>query len=380
MRWSLVLLLLAITPGRTCAQAVQSSATTASAEESPAAAETMDSRQEPDLVLFPTGDYDFKLGEDLSISAAGAVASRIASTAVDAGGGAPVAIYFNGVRMKLPVHVLQTERADSLLLTFMLTRDASDEDNRKAWDAFLKKNTHTVGLSLSIGNELPLVVYPKDAVHFHVADGNGIWMVVIGVVILVYCLLARTPALRDPDTDRYSLGRSQMAFWGLLVFGAFVGIWIITRTIEPITSQSLVLLGISGATGLGAKLIGDSGRGAAQAELDKLMVERQTLMGPLIPLGGLERLKQVEARIKALDVKLKGLGSRGFLLDICSDEKNRMSFHRLQAVLWTLLLGVIFCVSVATTISMPEFPESLLVLMGISGGTYVGFKIPETAP
>jgi len=27
--------------------------------------------------------------------------------------------------------------------------------------------------------------------------------------------------------------------------------------------------------------------------------------------------------------------------------------------------------------SMPEFPETLLVLQGISAGTYLGFKIPE---
>ncbi|WP_295390214.1 hypothetical protein [uncultured Thiodictyon sp.] len=54
-----------------------------------------------------------------------------------------------------------------------------------------------------------------------------------------------------------------------------------------------------------------------------------------------------------------------------------MSFPRLQTVIWTGILGVIFISDVATGISMPEFSDSLLVLMGISNSTYLGFKFPE---
>ena len=32
---------------------------------------------------------------------------------------------------------------------------------------------------------------------------------------------------------------------------------------------------------------------------------------------------------------------------------------------------------VASVMSMPEFPDSLLILMGISNGTYLSLKIPE---
>jgi hypothetical protein len=51
----------------------------------------------------------------------------------------------------------------------------------------------------------------------------------------------------------------------------------------------------------------------------------------------------------------------------------------LQVVIWTLVLGVVFVVSVIQTMSMPEFPGSLLILMGVSNVTYLGFKIPEKA-
>ena len=41
------------------------------------------------------------------------------------------------------------------------------------------------------------------------------------------------------------------------------------------------------------------------------------------------------------------------------------------------MLGAVFVWSVYRNISMPEFDASLLTLMGISSGTYVGFKFPE---
>ena len=62
--------------------------------------------------------------------------------------------------------------------------------------------------------------------------------------------------------------------------------------------------------------------------------------------------------------------------DILSDE-NGLSFHRFQIVLWTIILGMIFIWTVANSFSMPEFEPTLLLLMGISSGTYLGFKFKE---
>jgi hypothetical protein len=68
--------------------------------------------------------------------------------------------------------------------------------------------------------------------------------------------------------------------------------------------------------------------------------------------------------------------SRGFWRDICNDG-NGASFHRLQVVIWTLVLGATFIQTVAKMMSMPEFSDTLLTLLGISNATYLGFKIPE---
>jgi hypothetical protein len=69
-------------------------------------------------------------------------------------------------------------------------------------------------------------------------------------------------------------------------------------------------------------------------------------------------------------------GSRGLRRDLLWDG-NGMSFHRFQIVVWTLVLGFIFVASVYAELTMPDFSATLLGLMGISSGTYLGFKLPE---
>ena len=54
-----------------------------------------------------------------------------------------------------------------------------------------------------------------------------------------------------------------------------------------------------------------------------------------------------------------------------------MSFHRFQIFAWTIVLIAVFIASVYNGLAMPEFDAKLLALMGISGGTYIGFKLPN---
>jgi CHASE2 domain-containing sensor protein len=114
-------------------------------------------------------------------------------------------------------------------------------------------------------------------------------------------------------------------------------IWLVTGEYNhTITQQTLVLLGISAATGLSATAI-DSNK------------ENVT------PGASLHT---------------------NFLHDILTDA-NGLAFHRYQIFLWTLMLGVFYVVSVYRTAATPDFDTNLLTLMGISSGTYLGFKIPE---
>jgi hypothetical protein len=68
--------------------------------------------------------------------------------------------------------------------------------------------------------------------------------------------------------------------------------------------------------------------------------------------------------------------SEGFLTDILSDA-NGISFHRFQIFAWTIVLSIIFIKEVYEKLAMPTFNTTLMGLLGLSAGTYLGLKIPE---
>lgn len=88
------------------------------------------------------------------------------------------------------------------------------------------------------------------------------------------------------------------------------------------------------------------------------------------------RLAVITQQIKSLTPPASAGVTAGFLRDILSDGSG-YSFHRFQIFAWMLVLGVIFLSSVYNQLTMPEFSTTLLGLMGISAGTYIGFKFPE---
>lgn len=333
------------------------------------------------------GDFRFQMGESLQIKATGELVKKVET---EWGNTMLLTLYFDGERiadLKSPPQ--QVEAGKELLLNFALVRDAENDANRQAWDRLFKKKHEyrmTIQPSLAIGNDLPLVVQSSQPFQFYVALDLAIWLTIgVGLVILLtsyWYLVRKTKMLCDVDTNYYSLGKSQMAFWGLLVVLSFAGIWILTGTMERIPPQTLILLGISGATGLSAIVIGNSKKAEKQTNLIELRQEKQKLQRQkanapaAFSQASKDRLATIKSEIDELSKKLEAGQSKGFWRDIC-DDGNGASFHRLQVVIWTMVLGVVFVQTVAQVMSMPEFPETLLTLLGISNATYLGFKIPE---
>jgi len=207
------------------------------------------------------------------------------------------------------------------------------------------------------------------------------------------------PAPAPPKRRPFSLGRCQMAFWFFLVICAFYFLWLITGRgdTDTINSTILTLIGISAGTGLGAAIVDKNEAAAAatvgkspssgaakvypeeidkakaalaQAKLDKDTVKIQA------QISEVARLKRELKRWRALH--------RGqLLLDLVSDgdasagEARVITFHRFQIVVWTLILGVVFVSEVLTKLAMPVFDTTLLTLVGISSGTYLGFKVSK---
>jgi hypothetical protein len=196
-----------------------------------------------------------------------------------------------------------------------------------------------------------------------------------------------------------------MAFWFFFVYASYVVIWLITDALDTITPSLLGLMGISAGTALSEAMI-DSGKDVAKAgQQQDLTAEKQALEQSIPELqsqiAGVNaksamtpedttnrdslsrqlqdyrtRFAQINQQINALTPSASAGTSAGFLRDILSDSSG-YSFHRFQIFAWTIVLGVIFVSSVYNGLTMPEFSTTLLGLMGISSGTYIGFKFPE---
>ena len=213
---------------------------------------------------------------------------------------------------------------------------------------------------------------------------------------IVFRLASTTALLKDAD-GRYSLGRSQMAFWFVLAVSAYVMIaWISADPDVAIPNTILGLIGISAGTGLAAVAIDTGKSKSADAQLANLKLEKAKLDARLQQLPALiaaadaataDQLRREQAESTAKSATLASQIAqqeannrppthKKFLDDLLS-ENDAISFHRFQMVVWTLVLGAVFVVEVWRQLAMPDFNSTLLALMGISSGTYVGFKIPD---
>jgi hypothetical protein len=54
------------------------------------------------------------------------------------------------------------------------------------------------------------------------------------------------------------------------------------------------------------------------------------------------------------------------------------SFHRYQMLAWTLVLGLFFVAQVWTNWELPIFEKTTFALLGITSGTYLGFKLQKS--
>lgn len=210
------------------------------------------------------------------------------------------------------------------------------------WPWESKIDEYSVSVGLQKGEAVPtaatlqLVVYEP---RTRVVLWGLFWL---AVVVGFFFLATHSELLRDKGgvpaegvgRRPYSLARVQMACWFLIAAISYVFIYLITGELDTLNPQVLILMGISSVTYLAAVAI------------DQNSPEHST-----------------------------GL-SENWVRDILSD-KDGISFHRFQMLVWTVILGAIFFTSVIHDLTMPEFSATMLGLMGLSAGTYLGFKFPS---
>jgi hypothetical protein len=291
--------------------------------------------------------------------------------------------------------------------------------NKEVWTDLLGAPDHirrpvTLSVGLENGSAFDSVYLQNDRVTLTVISpvyGLVSLAVIFGTLFLLVWLVRKTNIIREPGPPPapgkrrpYNLGRAQMAFWFFLIYASYVTIWLITDALDTITASLLALMGISAGTALGEALI-DTGKDTAKTnQLQELTAEKlaleqsisdaQTQVDSLnaAPVAATDqmtrdtlnrqlvdsrtRIGQIDQQLRTLNSQQSATVSSGFLRDILSDSSG-YSFHRFQIFAWTIVLGIIFVSSVYNNLTMPEFSSTLLGLMGLSAGTYIGFKFPE---
>ena len=246
-------------------------------------------------------------------------------------------------------------------LVFPLKRT---EASREVWTFLLGSPSWSPrNAQVSVGLEGEYAVESFASINLEVIPHGwfAFWFILLLFLIGGFGTLAvKSDVLRVPgpqptggERKSYSLSRSQAAWWFFIVLASYLFIGIITGDFSTsITGTVLVLIGISAGTMLGSTAIdaNNSAKTAAQ------------------PADG-----QPDQPAQAAQTEST---TGHWWLDILSD-KYGVSFHRFQIAVWTLVLGIIFGVQVYKVLAMPQFNETLLGLMGISAGTYLGLKINE---
>jgi hypothetical protein len=287
----------------------------------------------------------------------------------------PLHVFINGIEVANLTPRHQGRQApdgpDALWtpLKFESNKDATD--SRDVWAQIIRIARASKHLEISIG-PAGGPYWPTEATFMVNSYPTGLFRFAVGVVVtLVLGLLLfgwRSHMLRDNNgTDKppFSLAKHQMAAWFVVVVGAYLFVMMTTGAAAATSATALILVGISGATGLTAIAMDTGKREAAAAQKATLLEEKAKATDPT-------RRAAIDAELLALEPA----PSKGWLKDLLSDE-NGVSFHRLQIAVWTIVLVGTFVVAVWRTFAMPDFDATTLGLMGISSGMYLGFKFPE---
>ena len=260
----------------------------------------------------------------------------------------------------------------------------------------------------------------RTAVVWKLWAGASAMLAIVGVC---FYFGHQTDLLRDPTspvnpTGRYpfSLGLCQMAFWTIVILASFIFLFIILEDFQTVSPAAVTLMGISAVTGLSSVLINKSNQAAMEDKwrgvpsfaskrnlLKQLADAKRTLEETVnklaqadLPVGATGKLTlsaddlallqttKVErsAFIDKVTPLLRYYGFRAAVKSFAMDllkETDSVSFHRLQLIIWTLVLGGVFLYNVFVNLIMPDYSASLLILVGISSGTYIGFKMPAAA-
>jgi len=221
-------------------------------------------------------------------------------------------------------------------------------DNKEAWTSLLTARERKV--RIAVGPHVPGKPGEKELLLLPFAPWRG-WLMgglMVGLSIAFIALACTTSLLRDPSTGAnwrqwtYSLARTGIAWWTLMTVFGTCTLWMLTGVFSAPPMTILWLMGIASGTFVGAAFIDRT---------------------PLPPAPGAPATSPAT--------------TQGFFLDILSEDDNSkvVGLHRFQMLVWTVVITILFWDSLYHHLGMTDLDPTWLALLGVSNGTYLGFKL-----
>lgn len=334
------------------------------------------------------GEKEVQLGDEITVKVEGL--QTLLDKARCSNPAKKILLFLDGRPVKDALPFPPTDPANSLLVFKLKPTEASKE----LWTYILgasKWSPRKTAVSVGLDDEYPVQSDETNATINLVVIPQGwffFWSLIFLVILICFWLLAvksdllrdTGPAPADPNERKpYSLARTQAAWWFFLVLASYLFIGMITGDFSTtITTTVLGLLGISAGTVVGSAFI-DAGKATTQGKPAAGAAGATGATGATGAAGtpGAAGAAGADASAtRAAQPTPYVPKNEYWWLDILSDA-NGISFHRFQVAAWTFVLGIIFIIQVYKLLAMPTFDGSLLALLGISAGTYLGLKIPE---
>lgn len=246
---------------------------------------------------------------------------------------------------------------------------------------------------------------------FHQLTWGAICKMRVFVPIVLYTLISlmivfsSEGSIFRSETSKFSLSKIQMGIWTFGFGLAYIVLAAIWKEFLDLTDGMFWLMGISSTTAIGAKAIVLKNKVDPRDPFPSTLLKDYNERSAIFRVTD-ESLKGLKSERVSDDIfeKLKSIKDKEFIgekefLDVLKeligkgktanfksilrhshvkDSGYRLSLHRCQIILWTLIVVVIYTIKLISTMHLPDIPERLLVLMGISGGTYLGFNYPKS--
>jgi hypothetical protein len=194
-----------------------------------------------------------------------------------------------------------------------------------------------------------------------------------------------------------SLSQFQILIWTVVIALSAEYVMMLSGNLIAVSNGALILLGVSGASAVGAKLQGNRASNqamtaqvtAASSAAKATMLQAGANALPATTLDEVKAKAEVVAQAAASSVTAAaaagsvpaavapGVVREPQWVDLVrtQDGTGAIDMSRLQMLLFTLIAASFVALQVFTTYVIPDIPESFLWLMGISNGVYITNKV-----